>query len=163
MTTATSTKTVDDLEADLTEIDEQRVAAQQALREREQTLDARAERIRILIDETNMRSRPVYPTQAHIEGIAKVAELVESEAAFGDHHGTALDDQGYVRFSSRDQRINIMAMAPLRRAAPCGQLWEFTEEDLAAFRGLLKTNSLRATDMWVHKDGFGAVLVSTKV
>lgn len=150
------------LEAELTEIDEARAYAQQTLRKREHELDMWALAVRKKIDEANLKARPTYPTQAHIDGVAAVADLIHAQADFGTRRGEALDDLGSVYFSSDEQRLDIFTLAPHRRVGD-GRLWQFTDDELEAFRELLNSHSIRISTTRHYTGGFTVIVTSKRV
>lgn len=152
----------DSLEAKLTEIDESRTRAQQTLRDHERLLNSRAAEIRAMIDEANLKARPAYPTRAHIDCVAAVADLIHAQADFGGRRGEALDDLGSVYFSSEEQRLDVFTLAPERRVGG-GHLWQFTDEEHEAFRRLFDSHSIRISSTRHYTGGFSVIVTSKKV
>lgn len=150
------------LEAELTEIDESRTRAQLELRRLEHELDMRSLAVRKRIDEANLKARPAYPTQAHIDCVAAVAELIHAQADFGGRRGEPLDDLGSVYFASDEQRLDIFTLAPDRRVGG-GRLWQFTDDEHEAFRELFNSHSIRISTQRHYTGGFTSIVNGKKV
>lgn len=114
--------------------------------------------------------RPEYPTQDHLEGLRRVAELVHEGLPYGDHLGYATEADrstgralpASVQFSSQAQRVNVHACAPYAPES-ARRLWELADDEVTALREHLGLLSLRIVSEWVHEDGIAFVLASRRV
>ncbi len=114
--------------------------------------------------------RPTYPTPEHLQGLDMVAEMMRSGTEYGDHLGSPRRVDGEagralprsVDFSSFACRINIRALAPYR-ARSTERAWEFSDDDIQAFRDELKKRSLGIASHWPHEDGVAFQVFDARV
>lgn len=118
-------------------------------------------------DELMLRCRPNYPTVEHLEALGAVSELLHSGTQYGDHLGCPTEEDKRtgrslpwcVHYSSRAQRVNILAGSPYAAGSP-RRLWRFDEHDLQTIQNTILSLSLSILDEWAHDDGHGYMLTA---
>lgn len=114
--------------------------------------------------------RPTYPTSEQLQALDLITEMMRAGTEYGDHLGSprqADHEAGRalprgVDFHSFACRINIRALAPYR-ARSTQRAWEFSDDDIQAFRDELKKRSLGIASHWQHEDGVAFQVFDARV
>lgn len=114
-------------------------------------------RLEILIDEARLAQKPDFPTDRQRELLVMAARNIHDRVKSRSHLGDAALDGDYtVKVDGERGWISVQDLAPY--AARSGQrLWSFTDEDVEAFREILRGEGLEPLDSWLHQDGVSIV------
>lgn len=117
-----------------------------------------------------LAQRPQYPTAEHLAGLSRVADLLRSGTAYGDHLGYATEREreagralpSGVRFDSHSQRLNVVALAPYAPDS-ADYIWSFTDDEVQAIRDRIADLDRKVIDEWLHADGIGFIVAPAAI
>ena len=125
-------------------------------------LNATERRIRADVDAMRLEAKPTYPLPEHITGLDEAVERVKrkvhASCHLGDPCGPDTNHYCVVADGARGF-VSVRHLAPYTARRSGSKLWDFTEADIEAFKGLLR--DLGATHFisdWPHDEGHSFII-----
>lgn len=100
------------------------------------------------IDDARLELRPSFPTAEQTAGILEALQRIRDEVLEGDHLGAPTTAAGYtVTVDANRAWIHVRGNPPYK-ATGASLLWEFTDEEVDAFKAIVEGDQHAVLESW---------------